>query len=149
MVSGSRLSKKSSGQLSGKRKEPKPKLFGLDIFSWGGGLPREGVPKTSECPSKPRENKLLGGLSRDFWRDIPGAPEKFEKKTNYVQSLDPKVLDIRLGDGRRACTAGVMKTTPDKRLSSLFSALIAEQKRCSGVFCKTSLMQMAEEVQNN
>ena len=29
--------------LSGKGKEPKPKLFGPDIFRWGGGLPREGV----------------------------------------------------------------------------------------------------------
>ena len=28
---------------SGKRKEPKPKLFGPDIFQWGRGLPREGV----------------------------------------------------------------------------------------------------------
>ena len=25
-----------------KKKEPKPKLFGPDIFGWGGGLPREG-----------------------------------------------------------------------------------------------------------
>ena len=29
--------------LSGKKKEPKPKLFGPDIFGWGGGFPREGV----------------------------------------------------------------------------------------------------------
>ena len=29
--------------LSGKKKEPKPKLFGPDIFGWGGSLPREGV----------------------------------------------------------------------------------------------------------
>ena len=28
---------------SGKKKEPRPKLFGPDIFGWGGGLPREGV----------------------------------------------------------------------------------------------------------
>ena len=33
----------ASLQLSGKKKEPKPKLFGPDIFGWGGGLPREGV----------------------------------------------------------------------------------------------------------
>ena len=28
---------------SGKKKEPKPKLFGPGIFGWGGGLPLEGV----------------------------------------------------------------------------------------------------------
>ena len=37
-------------------------------------------PKSSVCPSKPREAKLFGGISRDFWWDAPGAPEKFEKK---------------------------------------------------------------------
>ena len=36
--------------------------------------------KSSVCPSKPRETKLFGGMSRDFCRDILGAPEKFEKK---------------------------------------------------------------------
>ena len=29
--------------ISGKKKEPKPKLFGLDILRWCGGLPRERV----------------------------------------------------------------------------------------------------------
>ena len=29
--------------ISGKKKEPKPKLLGPDILRWGGGLPREGV----------------------------------------------------------------------------------------------------------
>ena len=33
----------SSTVISGQKKEPKPKLFGSDIFQWGGGLPREGV----------------------------------------------------------------------------------------------------------
>ena len=64
-------------------KEHKPRLLGLDIFRWGWGLPREGVgvfhvkgsgPKSSVCPSKPRETKLLGGISRDFCWDIPWAP---------------------------------------------------------------------------
>ena len=58
---------KSLCKRSGTKKEPKPKLFGPDIFGWGGGLPREGVgPKSSVCPSKPRETKLFGGISRDF-----------------------------------------------------------------------------------
>ena len=30
-------------QDQGKKKEPKPKLFGPDIFQWGRGLPRERV----------------------------------------------------------------------------------------------------------
>ena len=67
---------------SGKKKEPKPKLFGPDIFGWGGGLPHErggGGAKSSVCPSKPGETKLFGGISRDFCRDMPGVPEKFEK----------------------------------------------------------------------
>ena len=52
---------------SGKKKEPKPKLFGPDIFGWGGGLPREGVgPKSLVCPSKSRQTKLSGRTSRDF-----------------------------------------------------------------------------------
>ena len=29
--------------LSGKKKKPKPNLFGPDIFRWSGGLPREWV----------------------------------------------------------------------------------------------------------
>ena len=37
-------------------------------------------PKSSVCPSKPRETKCFGGISRDFRRDIPGVPEKFEKR---------------------------------------------------------------------
>ena len=55
---------------------------GVGVFhvkGWG--------PKSSVCPSKPRETKLFGGISRDFWRDIPGEPEKFEKNV-CVQSLD-------------------------------------------------------------
>ena len=27
----------------GRKRNPKPKHFSLDIFRWGGGLPREGV----------------------------------------------------------------------------------------------------------
>ena len=31
------------------------------------------------CPSKPKENKHLGGISQEFGQDIPGVLEKFEK----------------------------------------------------------------------
>ena len=52
---------------SGTKKEPKPKLFGPDIFGWGEGLPREWVgPKSSVCPSKPGKSNFFGGISRDF-----------------------------------------------------------------------------------
>ena len=68
-------------QFSGKKKEPKRKRLvrisfgGVGVFhvqGWGS--------KSLVCPSKPRETKLFGGISRDFRRDVPGAPEKFEKK---------------------------------------------------------------------
>ena len=52
-------------QLSGKGKEPKPKLFGPDIFGWGGSLPREGVgAKSLGYPLKTQGNKLFGGISQ-------------------------------------------------------------------------------------
>ena len=52
--------------LSGKKKEPKPKLFGPDIFRWGGGLPGEGVgAKKFGVSLEARETKF-------FWRDMPG-----------------------------------------------------------------------------
>ena len=37
-------------------------------------------PKSSVCPSKPRESNFFGGDIPGFCRDIPEAPEKFEKK---------------------------------------------------------------------
>ena len=68
-------------QNSGKKKEPKPKLFVSDIFGCGGGLAREWVgAKKFGMALETREIKL-------FWRDIPGfcwdipaVPEKLEKK---------------------------------------------------------------------
>ena len=54
--------------VSGTKKEPKPKLFesgylcgGVGVFhvnGWG--------PKSSVCPSKPRESNFFGGISWDF-----------------------------------------------------------------------------------
>ena len=57
------LSGKSS-VLSGKTKEPKPKLFGPDIFGWG--LPREGVGAKKFGVSFETQG------NQTFWRDIPG-----------------------------------------------------------------------------
>ena len=43
-----------------------PKLFGPDIFGWGGGLPREGAgAKKFGMSLETREIKL-------FWWDMPG-----------------------------------------------------------------------------
>ena len=46
-------------------------------------------PKCSVCPSKTMANKRFGGISQDFGRDIPAAPEKFEKNV-CVQFLAPR-----------------------------------------------------------
>ena len=65
---------KTSVLAAEKKKEPKPKLFGPDSFQWGRGLPCEWVgAKKFDMSLETREIKLFG-------RDIPGVPEKFEKK---------------------------------------------------------------------
>ena len=67
--------------LSGKKKEPKPKLFGPDIFRWGGGLPGEGGgAKKFGVSLETRETKFFWRDIPGFCRDIPEVPEKFEKK---------------------------------------------------------------------
>ena len=66
-------------QKSGKKKEPK--LFGPDVFGWGGGLPREGVgAKKFGMSFKPRETKLFGGISQDFAGISRGRPKSLKKK---------------------------------------------------------------------
>ena len=71
---------------SGKKKEPKPKLLGPDIFGWGGGLPREGVGAEKFGMSlEARETKHFWRDIPGFCRDIPKVPEKFEKKKVRVQ----------------------------------------------------------------
>ena len=63
------------------KKEPKPKLFGPDIFQWGRGFPHERVgAKKFDTSLETREIKLFGRDIPGFRRDIPGVPEKFEKK---------------------------------------------------------------------
>ena len=66
--------------LSGTKKEPKPKLLSLDIFWWGRGLPREGVgAKKFGMSLETQGIKLCWRDIPGFCRDIPEAPEKFEK----------------------------------------------------------------------
>ena len=72
------------------KKEPKPKLFGPDIFRWGRGLPREGVgAKKFGMSLETREIKLFGRDIPGFCWDIPELPEKFEKQKVCVQFLSP------------------------------------------------------------
>ena len=75
------------GEGSGAKKEPKPKLFGADIFRWGRGLSREGVgAKTS-----------LGKGNQTFWAGYPGVlpgypggGRKVWEKRVCVQFSSPK-----------------------------------------------------------
>ena len=68
--------------LSLRRLLPKPKLFDPDIFGWGGGLPRKGVGGKEFGMSFETQG------NQTFWRDIPGVPEKFEKK-RFVFNFRP------------------------------------------------------------
>ena len=52
---------------------------GYLLVGWGTSEQRGWRPNSLVCPSKRRENKLFGGISRDFCWDIPGVPEEFEK----------------------------------------------------------------------
>ena len=80
-LENSPFSRQGHYQISGTKKEPKPKLLSPDIFWWGGGLPRERVG------AKKFGMSLETQGIKPFWRDIPGfcrdipeALEKFEKK---------------------------------------------------------------------
>ena len=87
------LPEHGSERSQGRKRNPNPNLL-VRIFSGGVGVfhVKGWGPKSSVCPSKPRE-KL-------FWRDIPGfcwdtpgVPEKFEEKRFVFNSrLLRKVL---------------------------------------------------------
>ena len=59
-------------------------------------------PKSSMWPSMPRKSNFLGGISRVFCWDIPGVPEKFEKKKVWVQFSFPKIV---FGSCLKSCNA--------------------------------------------
>ena len=67
----------------------------------GWGLPREGG-WAKKWPSKPMETKLVGGISRDFYQDVPGMPEKFEFYNVYI---DAAVLGDRLPEGTESLSS--------------------------------------------
>ena len=73
---------RKSGIMQARKRNPNPNFLvrissdGMGVFrvkGWG--------PKSSVCPSKHRETKLFGGISRDLWRDIRGCPTSLRKKT--------------------------------------------------------------------
>ena len=66
--------------------------FRARIFSGGVGVfhMKGWGPKSSVCPSKPGKSNFFGGDIPGFWWDIPGAPDKFEKKKVWVQFSFPK-----------------------------------------------------------
>ena len=59
--------------ISGKKKEPKPKLFAPDVFGWGEGLPSEGVGAKKLGMSLETQGKqTLWQDSPGFWAGYPG-----------------------------------------------------------------------------
>ena len=88
-------------RISGKEKEPKPKLFGPDIFGLGGGLPRKGMGAKKfgmsfKARKKPRKTKRFSGISRDFLPGYPGDARKFEKK-KFVFNFRPLLTPYEYG----------------------------------------------------
>ena len=82
--------KASKKQESGKKKEPKPKLFGPDIFWWGGGLPREGVvAKRFDMSFETRESQILCRDIPGFWLGYPGGARKVSEKVKSVFNYVP------------------------------------------------------------
>ena len=62
--------------------EPKPKLFGPDVFGWGGGLQREGVraKKFGMSFRNPGKPNFLVGYPGIFAGISRMCPKRFEKK---------------------------------------------------------------------
>ena len=76
--------------LSGEKKEPKPKLFGPDIFGWGGGLSREWVGAKKFGMSFETQG------NQTFWRDIrdsagisQSCPKSLRNKKSLCSILVP------------------------------------------------------------
>ena len=96
---------KFTSQNSGRKKEPKPKLFGPDIFQWGRGLPRERMgAKKFDTSLETREIKLFGRDIPGFGRDIPGA-RKVREKNICVQFPFPTNSPSKIGPENSHCTS--------------------------------------------
>ena len=53
-------------------------------------------PKSSACPSKPRESNFFGGISRDFAGISRKRPKSLRKKYVWVQFLSPRLCGMKL-----------------------------------------------------
>ena len=75
------IAPKSQECVSGKKKEPKPKLLGSGYLRVRSGFPLEWVgAKKLGMSFETHGNQTFWRDIPGFCRDIPGAPEKFEKK---------------------------------------------------------------------
>ena len=98
---------------------------GVEVFyvkGWG--------PKSSACPSKPRNSKLFGRITQDFCRDIPGVPEKFEKNKLVFNSCPLYVAFLSVVLGKLSIAK---KGPPNPKFTT--SALPCESAQKIG-FCK-------------
>ena len=84
-------------EQSGKKKEPKPKLFGPDIFRWGGGLPREwgGSQTVRYVPRNQGNQTFLAGYPGILLGYLGGARKVWEKK-KFVFNFCPLNNSIEL-----------------------------------------------------
>ena len=103
----------------------KDRLLGPDTCWRGGGLHVKGRgSKSFVCPSKPRENKLSGGISWKNWRDVPeslgGGPKIEKKKFVFIiwplsfapKSPESEILAKCFADMGEECGEIWRKTSP-------------------------------------
>ena len=89
------------GISSGKKKEPKPKLFGPDVSGWGGGLPRERVGSKKFGMSFETQGNLAG-----YPGILPGYPGGARKVAVQIGGVPPCFLDKLYGLGAPKSQSG-------------------------------------------
>ena len=100
-----------SGRKFRQEKETQTQTFwsGYLRLGWGVFHAKGWGPKSSVCPSKPRETKLVGRISRDFAPGIFRKCPKSLRKISFVQFSDPKNQPLP--------KASTISTTPRQGLS--------------------------------
>ena len=122
------------GLRSGKKKEPKPKLFGPDILGWGGVFHVKGRgPKSSVCPLKPGKPNFFGGISRDFAGISRGCPKSLGKNKfvfNFCSVFESRTKQTLQKVARITFSAQAAPCTPAKQsLRMLVPSVLLEPKR--------------------